>query len=78
MNRGRSRTRHVDAYVGRAGPGSLAASLQAKDPAVGHGESAGRVILLVLPIGTQKGITHHGRERTVREGPSGAAGCPGC
>ncbi len=33
--------------------------------------------LASVPAGTGKGVTRHGRERTVREGPSGAAGCPG-
>ena len=33
--------------------------------------------LASVPVGTRKGVTHHGRERTVREGPSSAAGCPG-
>jgi hypothetical protein len=33
--------------------------------------------LASVPAGTRKGVTHHGRERTVRQGPSSAAGCPG-
>ena len=33
--------------------------------------------LAPVPAGTRKGVTHHGRERTVRQGPSSAAGCPG-
>jgi hypothetical protein len=30
-----------------------------------------------VPAGTQKGAACHGRERTVRQGSSSAAGCPG-
>ena len=33
--------------------------------------------LASVPAGTREGVTHHGRERTVRAGPSSAAGCPG-
>ena len=32
--------------------------------------------LAPVPAGTRKGAACHGRERTVRKGPSSAAGCP--
>jgi hypothetical protein len=33
--------------------------------------------LAPVPAGTRKGAARHDRERTVRQGPSSAAGCPG-
>jgi hypothetical protein len=33
--------------------------------------------LASVPAGARKGAARHGRKRTVRQGPSSAAGCPG-
>jgi putative transposase len=80
---------HHDHYFGRGQPpggaGQLSGSWTApgampdSSPGINDDRPAVRASRSPASVlaGTRKGVTHHGRERTVRQGPSSAAGCPG-